>query len=77
MKKKIIGAAGIAALATVVFFASKSNANGNNTDLVSLVKINTASAECTSSHGFGGGKCLSLSGICVGDPGNSQCDFGY
>lgn len=77
MKKKILGAAGVAAIAAIVFFASKANANNKNIDLSSLVKINTASAECSSSHGFGGGKCLTLSQICVGDPGNSECDFGW
>ncbi|HEX6429945.1 MAG TPA: hypothetical protein VF008_19760 [Niastella sp.] len=77
MKKKILGAASVAAIAAVVFFTSKSNANSNNIDLSSLVKINTASAECSSSHGFGGGKCLSLAQICVGDPWSSECDFGW
>lgn len=77
MKKKIFSVAGVAAIAAVVFFASNSNANNNNIDLKSLVKINTASAECQSSHGFGGGKCLSLAQICVGDPWSSECDFGW
>ena len=77
MKKKIFGVAAIVAMATFVFVASKSNANSNNVDLSSLVKINTASAECQSSHGFGGGKCLSLAQICVGDPWSSECDFGW
>jgi len=77
MKKKILGAAGIVAIATVAFFATQSKASNNDVDLTSLLKINTASAECSSSHGFGGGKCLTLSQICVGDPGNNQCDFGW
>ncbi|MBO9203842.1 MULTISPECIES: hypothetical protein [Niastella] len=77
MKKKVFSAMGVAAIAAVVFFASKSNANSKNVDLSSLVKINTASAECFSSHGAGGGKCLSLAQFCVGDPGNNECDFGW
>lgn len=77
MKKIIFGATGIAAIATLVFFATNTKANSNNMDLGSLVKINTASAECVTSHGFGDGKCLTLSQLCVGDPGNTECDFGY
>ncbi|MEC5145239.1 hypothetical protein [Chitinophaga sp. 212800010-3] len=77
MKKKILAAAGIAAIATVAFFATKTNANNNSVDLNSLVKINTASAECSNNYGFGGGKCLYFAQICVGDPGNMECDFGW
>lgn len=77
MKKKILGAAGIAAIAVAAFFATNTKANNNDVDLTSLLKINTASAECSSSVGVGGGKCLTLSQICVGDPGNNECDFGW
>lgn len=77
MKKKILGSVGVIAIALVVFFTTSTNANNNDTDLLSLLKINTANAECTTSHNVGGGKCLSLSKNCVGDPGNNECDFGW
>lgn len=77
--KKIVLIAGIVVITIVVLCINVSlNRNGQtgNIDLAQLTVTNQASAECTTSHGFGGGKCL-MAGICVGDPGNNQCDFGW
>ena len=77
MKKKLIGSFCAVAIAAITFFATKTNAGENGIDLTSLVKINSASAECTTRHNVGGGKCLKSVDLCVGDPGNSACDFGW
>jgi hypothetical protein len=80
MKKTlgIISVVAVAAVLTLNVTLSKDNKTGN----VNLAGISTApeaSAECTTGHygGVGGGKCLQSANICVGDPGNTSCDFGW
>jgi hypothetical protein len=77
MKKKIFGSAVVVAVAALAFVTSGNSQDGNSLSLASLVKINKASAECTNDHDAGGGKCLKSQQICVGDPGNDECDFGW
>lgn len=75
MYKKLLGLVGVVGVAAAVFFTTNVNENTSNLDLNSLVSVNTANAECTNNGVYTGGKCLSLSGICVGDPQNTQCSF--
>jgi hypothetical protein len=75
MYKKLLGFAGVACVATAVFFSTSVNKNTTDMNLKSLVSVNTANAECTNNGVYTGGKCLTLSQICVGDPGNTQCSF--
>jgi hypothetical protein len=80
MYKKIIKITGITLLALAGFIATKTNlsstSNGGNIDLSRMASLNVANAECQYG-GFGGGYCLSLAGICVGDPGSQGgCDWG-
>lgn len=72
--KKIITVFGTIALATGIFFSSNVKAD-QSLNLTSLVAVNSANAECPKPEPYGGGKCLPLSQICVGDPGNNECRF--
>jgi hypothetical protein len=74
--KKTIGIFGFIALSAGVFFFTNTLevSNSNDVDLDSLISLNTADAECRP-YNWSGGKCLTLSQICVGDPGNTECDF--
>ncbi|SEW37181.1 hypothetical protein [Chitinophaga arvensicola] len=73
MKKKILSAIGIAAVAAVTFMATNSNGQTGETSLTSLLKINTASAECCSTP-INNGRC-SFSGNCFANPGGPvDCD---
>jgi hypothetical protein len=74
MYKKAIGFLGLAVVAVGAFLATNTSSSSNATDLTHMVKLNTANAECVSSS-TSNGKCLTLSQVCVGDPGNNQCDF--
>jgi hypothetical protein len=75
MYKKLLGFAGVAGVATAVFFSTGINRSSTDISLKGLVGINTANAECTNNGIYTGGKCLQLSQVCVGDPGNTQCSF--
>jgi hypothetical protein len=74
-KKKLLGLIGLTGVAAAVFFTTSVNKNTSDISLKSLVSVNTANAECTNNGVYTGGKCLTLSQICVGDPGNTQCSF--
>lgn len=74
MYKKLFGFVGVASIATAVFFSSSVNKNTTDMNLKSVVSVNTANAECqTGSWMFG--KCLALSGICVGSTFHRECDI--
>ncbi|MCF8716348.1 hypothetical protein JM658_16075 [Joostella atrarenae] len=76
--KKLLGTVGVLTLSMGIYLATNTqvSASSNDLDLTSLVRLNTANAECPSPTPYGGGKCLTLSQICVGDPGNNECRFG-
>lgn len=78
MKKvfSIISAVVVAAVLTLNVSLSKNSKTGN-VNLASISAAPEASAECTNHYGFGGGRCLQSADICVGDYGNSQCDWGW
>lgn len=77
MRKKILLSVGIVIAAVLAFSVSAKNTNNGSMDLASLVKINTASAECTTEHNVGWGHCIISQQYCVGDPYNPECDFGW
>lgn len=64
MKSKL---ALVACIAAMLFFFSSKAKNGNDINLESLVKINTASAECCVGP-IPWGRCTLFAG-CVGNPG--------
>lgn len=78
MKKvfSIISVVAVAAVLTLNVSLSKNSKTGN-INLASISAAPEASAECTNSRGFGDGKCIQLADLCVGDPGNTGCDWGW
>lgn len=77
MKKKLLFSVGALSVISAFLLFSNKSSFSQNVSLESLVKINSVSAECITSHNLGDGKCLVLTQICVGDPYNPECDFGY
>lgn len=69
----MIGMFSAMAIAAIAFFATTTSAGENGIDLTSLVKINSASAECCSTA-INNGRC-SFTGNCFANPGgNVDCD---
>jgi hypothetical protein len=76
--KKTILIASVTTISIIALFINVSlsrNSQTGNIDLIQLKATNEVSAECHTEHQAGGGKCLVLAQVCVGDPGNPECDF--
>lgn len=74
MNKKVLGLLSVVTVSAAIFFTTNVSNNPKDTDLTQMIGLNTANAECKTSS-ISNGKCLQLSQICVGDPGNNECDF--
>lgn len=75
--KKTLVFFGIALLATVAFFGNNTSNSSQGFTLESLVKLNSANAECIPHWGdpnLNFGTCLPVNQICIFSTGTGNCD---